>query len=399
MERFGLVGFPNSGKSSLFNALTGSSALAAPFPFATKEAHVGMAAVPDKRLDLLAEMSGSAKRTPAQVQFCDIGGIVEGASQGEGLGNQLLSHIREVEAIVYVLQAFETEDLPQEHAPLSQLHILEMELSLADFDSTQRQLERREKQARSDPSMREEVALLEKAARVLAEGTPIYRSELSDEEKAALAANFLLTNKPIMVLANLGEEILEAETSQESNSLESSLQTDSPPASNPQEEVPPQSHGSPSNHLLGSKITSPLAKDLPQAEVMGMCVRLEEEVAQLPPEEQAEMLQELGLGEGALAAFARAARKLLSLHTFFTTGEKESRAWTFKAGSTARECAGAIHTDFEKGFIRAETIACEDLLAIGSWTAAKQAGKIRAEGRDYQTQDGDVMEFRFTAPR
>ena len=358
MERFGLVGFPNSGKSSLFNALTGSSALAAPFPFATKEAHVGMAAVPDKRLGSLAEMSNSAKRTPAQVQFCDIGGIVEGASQGEGLGNQLLSHIREVEAIVYVLQAFETEDLPQEHAPLSQLHILEMELSLADFDSTQRQLERREKQARSDPSMREEVALLEKAAQVLAEGTPIYRSELSDEKKTALAANFLLTNKPIMVLANLGEEILEAE-----------------------------------------KITSALAEDLPQAEVMGMCVRLEEEVAQLPPEEQAEMLHELGLGEGALAEFARAARQLLSLYTFFTTGEKESRAWTFKAGSTARECAGAIHTDFEKGFIRAETIACEDLLAIGSWTAAKQAGKIRAEGRDYQTQDGDVMEFRFTAPR
>ena len=363
MERFGLVGFPNSGKSSLFNALTGSSALAAPFPFATKEAHVGMAAVPDRRLDLLAEMSGSAKRTPAQVQFCDIGGIVEGASQGEGLGNQLLSHIREVEAIVYVLQAFETEDLPQEHDPLSQLHILELELSLADFESAQRQLERREKQARSDPSMREEVALLEKAARVLAEGTPIYRSELSDEEKAALAANFLLTNKPIMVLANLGEEILDAEASQ------------------------------------GSEIASVLAEDLPQAEVMGMCVRLEEEVAQLPPEEQAEMLQELGLGEGALAAFARAARKLLSFHTFFTTGEKESRAWTFKAGSTARECAGAIHTDFEKGFIRAETIACEDLLAIGSWTAAKQAGKIRAEGRDYQTQDGDVMEFRFTPPR
>ena len=358
MERFGLVGFPNSGKSSLFNALTGSSALAAPFPFATKEAHVGMAAVPDKRLDLLAEMSSSAKRTPAQVQFCDIGGIVEGASQGEGLGNQLLSHIREVEAIVYVLQAFATEDLPQEHDPLSQLYILEMELSLADFDSTQRQLERRTRQARSDPSMREEVALLEKASQVLADGTPIYRSELPDDEKVALAANFLLTNKPIMVLANLGEEILEAE-----------------------------------------EITSILAQDLPQAEVMGMCVRLEEEVAQFPSEEQAEMLQELGLGEGALAEFARSARKLLSLNTFFTTGEKESRAWTFKAGSTARECAGAIHTDFERGFIRAETIACEDLLAIGSWTAAKQAGKIRAEGRDYQTQDGDVMEFRFTAPR
>lgn len=394
MERFGLVGFPNSGKSSLFNALTGSSALAAPFPFATKEAHVGMAAVPDKRLDLLAEMSNSAKRTPAQVQFCDIGGIVEGASQGEGLGNQLLSHIREVEAIVYVLQAFETEDLPQEHDPLSQLHILEMELSLADFDSTQRQLERREKQARSDPSMREEVALLEKAAQVLAEGTPIYRSKLSDEEKTALAANFLLTNKPIMVLANLGEGIVEAEISLGSNS-----QGDDPQASNSQEEVSPDGHGSPSNRLLGSEIASILAEDLPQAEVMGMCVRLEEEVAQLPPEEQAEMLQELGLGEGALAEFARSARKLLSLHTFFTTGEKESRAWTFKAGSTARECAGAIHTDFEKGFIRAETIACEDLLAIGSWTAAKQAGKIRAEGRDYQTQDGDVMEFRFTAPR
>ena len=380
MERFGLVGFPNSGKSSLFNALTGSSALAAPFPFATKEAHVGMAAVPDRRLNLLAEMSSSAKCTPAQVQFCDIGGIVEGASQGEGLGNQLLSHIREVEAIVYVLQVFETKDLPQEHDPLSQLHILEMELSLADFDSTQRQLERRTRQARSDPSIREEVALLEKAAQVLAEGVPIYRSELSDEEKIALSANFLLTNKPIMVLANLGEEILETGSSATGNSSREALSQTG-------------------IYLSAKKIISTLGEDLPQAEVMGMCVRLEEEVAQLPSEDQGEMLQELGLGEGALAEFASAARKLLSLYTFFTTGEKESRAWTFKAGSTARECAGAIHTDFEKGFIRAETIACEDLLAIGSWTAAKQAGKIRAEGRDYLTQDGDVMEFRFTAPR
>lgn len=349
MKKFGLVGFPNAGKSSLFNALTNSEVLAAPYPFATVDANVGMAAVPDDRLNQLAEMSQSSLRTPAQIQFSDIGGLVEGAHQGEGLGNQFLSHIREVDAIVYVLRAFATADLPLEADPASQLELLEVELSLADYESAQKQLEKRNRQLKGDPSLRDEVRLLEQAAEVLAGGTPIYRSNLTSQDRKDLANNFLLTNKPYLVLVNADEAELEVEPS----------------------------------------------LDIPASETITLCVRLEAEIAQLPADEQAAMRHELGLGESALATFARAVQKLLSLRTFFTTGEKETRAWTFLIGANARECAGVIHTDFARGFIKAETIAFEELLDCGSWSAAKKQGKVRSEGKDYLPQDGDVMEFRF----
>jgi len=351
VKQFGLVGFPNAGKSSLFNALTNSEALAASYPFATVGANVGMAAVPDDRLNRLAEMSQSGLRTPAQIQFSDIGGLVAGAHQGEGLGNQFLSHIREVDAIVYVLRAFATADLPLEADPATQLELLEVELSLADYESAQKQLEKRQRQLKGDPSLKDEVQLLEQAAEILAGGTPIYRSSLTSQDRKNLAHNFLLTNKPCLALVNVDEAEL--------------LATPDP------------------------------WLDIPAAETIILCVRLEAELAQFPAAEQVAMRHELGLKDSALATFAQAVQRLLSLRTFFTTGEKETRAWTFPAGANARECAGVIHTDFARGFIRAETIAFEELLDCGSWAAAKKQGKVRSEGKDYLPQDGDVMEFRF----
>jgi len=358
VKTFGLVGFPNAGKSSLFNALTNSEVLAAPYPFATVDTHVGIASVPDARLSQLAELSGSSTRTAAQIQFSDIGGLVEGAHKGEGLGNQFLSHIREVDAIVYVLRAFASADLPLEVDPATQLELLEVELSLADYESAQRQLEKRQRQLKGDVSLREEVGLLAQASEILSSGTPIYRSSLSERDRQALANNFLLTNKPSLVLVNIDEDKLENESATDKTAIQKLL-------------------------------------DIPASEIITMCVSLEAEIALLPTEEQAAMLSELGLGEGGLANFAQAAYRLLSLRTFFTTGEKETRAWTFPAGASARECAGAIHTDFARGFIRAETIAFEELLACGSWVAAKQQGTVRSEGRDYRPEDGDAMEFRF----
>ena len=360
MKKFGLVGFPNAGKSSLFNALTNSQVLAAPYPFATTDPHVGMAAVPDPRLGQLAEMSQSELVTPAQVQFCDIGGLVEGAHRGEGLGNQFLSNIREVDAIVYVLRNFATNDLPLEHDPATQLELLEVELSLADYESAQKQLDKRSRQLKGDPALQAEVDLLAQATELLAQGVPLYRSELSDEAREGLASNFLLTNKPYLVLVNVAEADL-AEAGGEG----------------------------------GAELPAELTAAVPTAEVMAICISLEAEIALLPVEEQAAMLAEMGMGAGALASFTQAAYRLLSLRTYLTTGEKETRAWTFPAGATAQECAGVIHTDFARGFIRAETIAFEELVACGSWVEAKKQGKVRSEGKDYLPADGDVMEFRF----
>lgn len=366
MKQFGLVGFPNAGKSSLFNALTNSEVLAAPYPFATVDAHVGMAAVPDDRLARLSEMSDSADCTPSQIQFCDIGGLVEGAHKGEGLGNQFLSHIREVDALVYVLRSFATDDLPLDIDPAGQLELLEVELSLADYESAQKQLAKRQRQLKGDASLGPQVQLLESAAEILAAGTPIYRSRLSDGDRAGLAENFFLTNKPALILVNTDEG--------------DALSDDASAAADP---------------TAADPTLDTLRQLLPTAEIMSMCVSLEAEVAQLPAGEQAEMLAELGLGDSGLAKFARATQRLLSLRTFFTTGPKETRAWTFEAGADAQQCAGVIHTDFARGFIRAETIAVDLLLECGSWQEAKKQGKVRSEGKDYLPQDGDVMEFRF----
>lgn len=356
MERFGFVGLPNAGKSSLYNALSGASALAAPYAFATKDPNVGVAKVPDERLDRLAAMSASRNVVPASVQFVDIGGLVEGASTGEGLGNKFLANIRETDAIVFVLRAFEDEDVTGPSDPLEHLRIVETELALADLETVEKQIDKRRKAAKQDRTIADEVQALGVAHGFLAEGTPLYRSDMDQADRELLQSYFLLTNKAVLAIVNVGENDLDRI----------------------------------------DELTAPVVEEFAgHGEVIGMCVQLEAEAAQLPVEERAEMLEGLGLGEGALPRFLHTAYRLLGLRTFFTTGEKESRAWTFKAGWKAPRCAGVIHTDFERGFIRAEVIRWDELLEIGSWSKARDVGRLRVEGKDYEVADGDVLEIRF----
>ncbi len=357
MEKFGFVGLPNAGKSSLYNALTGGGALAAPYAFATTDPNVGVAKVFDHRLDALAEMSGSKSVVPASVQFNDIGGLVEGASRGEGLGNKFLAGIREVDAIVFVLRAFRDDDVPGAQDPLEHLRIVELELTFADLETVDKQLDKKRKAAKGDRGLVEEVAAAEAALAILSEGTPLYRGKLSDEHAELLRPWFLLTNKPVLAIVNVDEEQL--------------ADLDS--------------------------VIEPVRGELGElAPVFGACVQLEAEAAQLDVEDRAEMLDAYDLGEGALPRFIQAAYHTLGLRTFLTTGEKESRAWTYRDGSTAPECAGRIHSDLQRGFIRAETIRWDELLEVGSWAKARDVGKVRQEGKDYVVQDGDVLEIRFS---
>ena len=358
VERFGFVGLPNAGKSSLYNALAGGGALAAPYAFATVDPNVGVAKVPDQRLTKLAEMSASRNVVPAAVQFVDIAGLVEGAAQGEGLGNRFLAHIREVDAIVFVLRAFRDDDVPGSSDPVEQLATLEVELVYADLETLEKQSEKRRKAARVDASLADEVAAMDAAVDALAAGTPIYRAGLGDDDRARLREFFLLTDKPAMALVNLDEEQLED----------------------------PEPHLAPVREAFAA-----VGDDA----VIGLCIQLEAEAALLDEDSRVEMLEALGLGDGALPAFLHGAYRMLGLRTFLTTGEKESRAWTFRAGSRAPQAAGVIHTDFERGFIRAEVIRWDELLDIGSWSGARDAGKLRVEGKDYEVADGDVIEFRF----
>jgi GTP-binding protein YchF len=355
VERLGIVGLPNAGKSSLFNALTGGSAVVAPHPFSTTETNVGVAHVPDHRLTALAEMSKSRKVVPATVEFVDIAGLVAGAASGEGLGNRFLAGIREADAVCLVLRSFEDPNVPGGTDPLADLTVLELELVLADAATVDNQLERRRKAAKSgDRHAAAEADALEAASRILQEGTPIWRAGLSSDGRAALRPFFLLTNKSVLAVVNLGEDQL----------------------------------------AEADAIVAPVAKEL-GAEVVGVSVQLEAEAAQLAPGERAELLQGLGLGEGALPRVAQAAYAVLGRRTFLTTGDKESRAWTCRAGAKAPECAGVIHSDLQRGFIRAEVIRWDELLSLGSWQAAKEAGKLRVEGKEYEVQDGDVLEIRF----
>ncbi len=356
VERLGLIGLPNSGKSSLFNALTGGSAVVAQHPFSTTETLTGVAIVPDKRLDALSDMSKSKKTVYAHVEFVDIAGLVAGANAGEGLGNRFLAGIREVDALCMVLRAFADENVQGETDPVEALGILELELVMADLTTCESLVERRRKSARTDKSAASEVEALEKAIAVLTSGTPIYKSDLADDTREILKGSFLLTNKAVLIVVNLGEDQLD-ESEQICNTI---------------------------REAAGGSI-----------DVLGVCVQLESEAMALPQDEREELLAGLGLGEGALPRVAQAAYHMLGRRTFFTTGDKESRAWTFRAGAKAPECAGVIHSDLQRGFIRAEVIHWDELLEIGSWTAAKNQGKLGVEGKDYEVKDGDVLEIRF----
>lgn len=360
MERFGLVGLPNAGKSSLYNALTGGGALAAPYAFATKDPNIGVARVPDQRLDRLAAMSSSKNTIHASVEVVDIGGLVEGASKGEGLGNKFLANIREVDAIVFVLRAFADDDVPGPSDPLEHLRVVELELALADLETVEKRLADVERRSKLDKGLGDELDALRAANEALSDGRPLYRAGLPDGIREILEPYFLLTNRRVLAVVNVGENELDNISAEE------------------------------------QKVAEAFNDAGDNVEVIGMCVQLEAEAAAISdPVERAEMLHGLGLGEGALFRMVRSAYHLLGLRTFFTTGDKESRAWTFREGSTAPVCAGRIHTDFQRGFIRAEVIEWEQLLELGSWNASRDVGKLRLEGKDYIASDGDVMEFRF----
>ncbi len=345
-----MLGLPNSGKSTLFNALTGLETPVASHPFSTTETTVGVAQVPDERLDRLGEMSSSARVVHASVELTDIAALVKGASTGEGLGNRFLGSLREVDALLYVLRAFDDPNVPGGSDPTEDLATLELELVMADLASVQGRLDRQRKAVRGDPSLAHEIQALEKATAVLDEGVPIYRSGLTGEERELLTSAFLLTNKPALVVVNVGDDRLDE--------------------------------------------ADAMVTELGEGTLV-VCAQLEMETARLDPGERAELLEGLGLGEGVVPRVAQAAYHLLGRRTFFTTGEKESRAWTFRAGAKAPECSGVIHSDMERGFIRAEVIWWEDLLEIGSWAKAREQGRLRVEGKDYEVQDGDVVEIRF----
>jgi ribosome-binding ATPase len=356
MERLGLVGLPNAGKTSLFNALTGADAAVASHAFTTTDSAVAVAPVPDPRLDALGAMSASKKIVRAGVEVVDIAGLVAGSSTGEGLGNRFLAGIREVDALCLVLRAFSDPEVPGDEDPLAALGTLELELVLADLATVESQLGKRRKAARADKSLLAEVAAMEVAHGALAAGTPLYRSSLDADTRLALRSIFLLTDKPVLVVVNLGEDqAAEAEA-----------------------------------------LVKPVIDELGgRGDVLGVSVQLEAEASRLDSSERAELLEGLGLGEGALARVSRAAYHLLGRRVFFTTGDKESRAWSFRDGATAPECAGVIHSDLQRGFIRAEVIHWDELLDIGSWAKAKSAGRLRLEGKDYVVVDGDVLEIRF----
>ena len=342
MERFGLVGLPNAGKSSLYNALTGGGALAAPYAFATKDPNIGVAKVPDERLERLSAMSSSKNTIHAAVEVVDIGGLVEGASKGEGLGNKFLANIREVDAIVFVLRAFADDDVPGPSDPLEHLRVVELELALADLDTVEKRLAAVERQSKLDKSLGDELDALRAAEAALSDGRPLYRAGLNAAQRETLAPYFLLTNRRVLAVVNVGEDELDAIPEAE------------------------------------ARVAAEFNDAGDNVEVIGMCVQLEAEAAAIAdPVERAEMLEGFGLGEGALFRMVRSSYHLLGLRTYFTTGEKESRAWTFYEGSTAPVCAGRIHSDFQRGFIRAEVIAWDELLELGSWNAAKEAGRLR----------------------